>query len=112
MSMMGKINNFLGLNICQSREGIFQNQEKYSHNLLEKFGMTNSLKLKVPMALSTYLGPSLDKHVVDRTLYRNMIGSLLYLIASRPDIVFNVCNCARYQSNPKEPHLTLVKNII
>ncbi|CAH1445186.1 unnamed protein product [Lactuca virosa] len=111
MSMMGKINNFLGLNIRQSREGIFINQEKYSRNLLEKFGMTNSSKLRVPMAVGTRLGPSLDKPTVDLTLYRSRIGSLLYLTASRPDIMFDVCNCARYQSNPWVPHLTAITNI-
>ena len=78
---MGKINNFLGLNIRQSREGIFINQEKYTKNLLENFGMTNSRKLRVPMAVETRLNPSLDKSVV-------------YLTTSRPDIMFSVCNCA------------------
>ena len=111
MSMMGKINNFLGLNIRQNREGILINQEKYTKNLLEKFGMLNSTKLRVPMAVGTRLTPSLDAPTVNLTLYRSMIGSLLYLTASRPDIMFSVCNCARYQANPREPHLTAVKNI-
>ena len=109
--MIGKINNFLGLNIHQSKDGIFINQEKYSRNFLEKFGMMNSLKLKVPMNVGTRLGPSLDKLVVDIKLYRKMIGLLLYLTASRLDIMFVVCNCVRYQSNPKEPHSTALKNI-
>ena len=90
MSVMGKINNFLGLNIRQSREGIFINQEKYSRNLLEKFGMTNSSKLRVPMVVGTRLGPSLDKTAIDLTLYRSMIDSLLYLRNSRLDIMFVV----------------------
>jgi len=111
MSMMGKINNFLGLNIRHNREGILINQEKYTKNLLEKFGMLNSTKLRVPMAVGTRLTPSLDAPAVDLTLYRSMIGSLLYLTASRPDIMFSVCCCARFQANPREPHLTAVKNI-
>ncbi|XP_052624787.1 uncharacterized mitochondrial protein AtMg00810-like [Lactuca sativa] len=82
MSMMGKINNFLGLNIRQRREGIFINQEKYTKNLLEKFGLTNSTKHRVPMAVGTKLTPSLDSHTVDLTMFRSMIGSLLYLTAS------------------------------
>ena len=69
MSIMLKINNFLGLNILQSRERIFINQEKYTRNLLEKFEMTNSMKLSVPMAVGTRLNPSLDQPVVDLTLY-------------------------------------------
>ncbi|XP_023732572.1 uncharacterized mitochondrial protein AtMg00810-like [Lactuca sativa] len=103
--------NFLGLNIRQRREGIFINQEKYTRNLLDKFGITNNTKLIVLMAVGTKLCPLLDKHAIDITLYRSMIGSLLYLTASRPDIMFSVCNCASYQSNPREPHLTVVKNI-
>jgi hypothetical protein len=49
---------------------------------------------------------------VDQTLYRSMIGSLLYLTASRPDIIFSVCMCARFQANPKEAHLSAVKRIL
>ncbi|KAI3691479.1 hypothetical protein L2E82_49840 [Cichorium intybus] len=63
------------------------------------------------MPKGTRLNPSLDKPKVDLQNYRSMIGSLLYLIASRPDIMFAVCNCARYQSNPHEPHLAAVKTI-
>ena len=73
--------------------------------------MTNSTKLRVPMAVGTRHNPSLDKPAVDITIYRSMIGTLLYLMESRPDIMFYVCNCVRYQSNPREPYLTVVKNI-
>ena len=73
MSMMGKINNFLGLNIRQNKDGIFINQEKYTKNLLEKFGMTNSTKLRVPMSVGTRLTPSLDAPAIDLTLYRSSL---------------------------------------
>ena len=82
MCMMGKINNFLGLDIRQRRKGIFINQEKYTQNLLKRFGMTNNTKVKVPMAVSAHLIPSMDKPTVDLETYQNMISSLLYLIAS------------------------------
>ncbi|XP_023746175.1 uncharacterized mitochondrial protein AtMg00810-like [Lactuca sativa] len=111
LSMMGKVNNFLGLYIRQSRECIFINQENYSRNLLVNFGMMNNTKLLVPMAVGTRLGPSFYNPAVDLTLYMSMISSLLYLTASRPDIMFAACNCARYKLNPREPHLTAVKNI-
>ncbi|KAI3515899.1 hypothetical protein L1887_14804 [Cichorium endivia] len=87
MSSMGKINFFLGLNIRQSSEGIFINQEAYTKSLLEKFRMKGDSKVKVPMAFGTKLTPSLDKPAADITLYRQMIGSLLYLTSSRPDII-------------------------
>nr|KAJ0203047.1 hypothetical protein LSAT_V11C500252350 [Lactuca sativa] len=111
MITMGPINFFLGLNIRQGPEGIFINQEAYTKNLLTKFGMKGDSKVKVPMAFGTKLTPSLEKPVVDITLYRQMIGSLMYLTASRSDIMFAVCYCARFQANPREPHMLAVKNI-
>ncbi|XP_023762312.1 uncharacterized mitochondrial protein AtMg00810-like [Lactuca sativa] len=63
------------------------------------------------MSVGTRLIPSLGKPAVDLTLYRSMIGLLLYLTTSCTDIMFFVCNCARFQSNPREPHLIMVKNI-
>ncbi|KAL7601618.1 hypothetical protein Lser_V15G23908 [Lactuca serriola] len=63
------------------------------------------------MEMGTRLTPSLDKYVVDLTPYRSMIGSSLYLTTSRLDIMFSVCYCARHQANPREPHLTVLKNI-
>jgi hypothetical protein len=111
MSSMGKINFFLGLNIRQSQEGIFINQESFTKKLLEKFGMEKGSRTKVPMAFGTKLYPSLEQPAADQTLFRSMIGSLLYLTSSRPDIMFAVCYCARYQSNPRESHMIAVKNI-
>ncbi|KAI3524143.1 hypothetical protein L1887_02795 [Cichorium endivia] len=111
MSLMGKINFFLGLNIRQSSEGIFINQEDFTKTLLAKFGMVGDLKVKVPMVFGSKLTPSLYKPTTDITLYRQMIGSLLCLTSSRPDIMFDVCYCARYQANPREPHMVAVKNI-
>ncbi|TLX70168.1 DDE-type integrase/transposase/recombinase [Labilibacter sediminis] len=111
MSMMGKLHFFLGLNIRQTSEGIFINQEAYLKKLLEKFGYDTCKKAKVPMVFGTQLNAALDQPSVDIHNYRSMIGSLLYLTASRPDIMFSVCVCARYQSDPREPHLQAVKQI-
>ena len=111
MSSMGPINFFLGLNIRQGPEGIFINQEAYTKTLLAKFGMMGDSKVKVSMTFGTKLTPSLEKPAANMTLYRQMIGSLMYLIASKPDIMFSICYCARFQANPREPHLQAVKNI-
>lgn len=107
MCIMGKINHFLGLNIRQSKEGIFINQESYKRNLLECFGMTNFSNIKVHRAIDTRLSPSLDLKT-----YRSMIGSLFYLVASRPGVIFYVCNCVGYEANVREPIPTVVKNIL
>nr|KAJ0213192.1 hypothetical protein LSAT_V11C400185240 [Lactuca sativa] len=111
MISMGPINFFLGLNIRQGPEGIFINQEAYTKTLLSKFGMFGDSKFKVPMVFGTRLTPSLEKPTTDMTLYRQMIGSLMYLTISRSGIMFSVCYCARFQVNPCEPHLLAVKNI-
>ncbi|PKA49890.1 Retrovirus-related Pol polyprotein from transposon TNT 1-94 [Apostasia shenzhenica] len=111
MSMMGELNFFLGLQIKQLSEGIFICQSKYTRELLKKFGMDKSKQIGTPMSSSTKLDKDEKGKTVDEKLYRGMIGSLLYLTASRPDIVFSVCMCARFQSSPKESHLTAVKRI-
>ncbi|KAK1384246.1 hypothetical protein POM88_021981 [Heracleum sosnowskyi] len=110
MSMMGELSYFLGLQVKQTDDGIFINQAKYTRNLLKKFGMLDSSSAPTPMATAT----KLDKDTgatVDMTTYRGMIGSLLYLTASRPDIMYATCLCARFQADPREPHLTAVKRI-
>ncbi|XP_023750567.1 uncharacterized mitochondrial protein AtMg00810-like [Lactuca sativa] len=111
MSSMGPINFFLGLNIIQSKEGIFINQEAYTKTLLAKFGIVGDSMVKAPIVFVKKLTPSLDKPTADMTLYRQMIGSLMYLTLSRPVVIFYVCYCARFQANPREPHMTAIKNI-
>ncbi|KAJ9557467.1 hypothetical protein OSB04_012081 [Centaurea solstitialis] len=111
MSMMGELTYFLGLQIKQSEKGIFINQGKYVLDILKKFDLTSCTPLKTPMAPPLSLDKDSKGKPVDVTLYRGMIGSLLYLTASRPDIMYSTCLCARYQAEPKESHLTAVKRI-
>src|SRR3954470_17929732 len=80
--------------------------------LLKRFGMSEAKEIDTPMATNTNLDKDEKGKEVDEKLYRGMIGSLLYLTASRPDIMFSVCMCARYQSCPKESHLKAVKRIL
>ncbi|KAJ9539510.1 hypothetical protein OSB04_032243 [Centaurea solstitialis] len=108
MSMMGELTFFLGLQIKQSEKGIFINQGKYVHEMLKKFDLTSCTPMKTPMAPPLSLDKDSKGKPVDVTLYRGMIGSLLYLTASRPDIMYSTCLCARYQAEPKESHLTAI----
>ena len=112
MSLMGELTFFLGLQIKQTQEEIFINQAKYAKELLKKFGMESSKEIGTPMNSTSKLDKDEKGKSIDQKLYRGMIGSLLYLTASRPDILFSVCMCARFQSNPKESHLLAVKRII
>ncbi|GJU75709.1 retrovirus-related pol polyprotein from transposon TNT 1-94 [Tanacetum coccineum] len=111
MSMMGELNFFLGLQIKQLEDGIFFNQSKYIKEMLKKFGLEDSKPMKTPMSTETKLTKDEEGESVDNTKYRGMIGSLLYLTASRPDIMFSVCLCARFQEDPKTSHLEAVKRI-
>ncbi|XP_019232593.1 PREDICTED: uncharacterized protein LOC109213267 [Nicotiana attenuata] len=84
----------------------------YTKELIKKFGMENAKAIGTPMSPTTVLDDDSNEKMVDETMYRGMIGSLLYLATSRPDIMFSVCKCARFQLAPKESHLTIVKRII
>ncbi|GJY66251.1 retrovirus-related pol polyprotein from transposon TNT 1-94, partial [Tanacetum coccineum] len=91
MSMMGELNFFLGLQIKQMEDGIFFNQSKYIKEMLKKFGFEESKPMKTPMSSDTKLTKYEECGSLDSTKYQGMIGSLLYLTASRPDIMFCVC---------------------
>jgi hypothetical protein len=84
MSMMGELQFFLGLQIKQAKEGTFVHQAKYTKDILKKFKMDDSKPLSTPMP--TTLDADEDGEPVDQKEYRSMIGSLLYLTATRPDI--------------------------
>ena len=111
MSMMGELTYFLGLQVKQSEKGIFICQSKYVKDMLKKFNLTNCSSMKTPMAPPLTLNKDSDGKPVNVTEYRGMIGTLLYLTASRPDIMYSTCLCARYQAEPKESHLIAVKRI-
>ncbi|KAL4279676.1 hypothetical protein GQ457_03G021980 [Hibiscus cannabinus] len=111
MSMMRELPFFLGLQIKQRKDGIFINQVKYIKEKLKKFGLENVKPQATPMSSSTKLDKDEEGKCVDCKLYRSMIGSLLYLTTTRPDIKFSVCLCARFQVNPKESHLKTIKMI-
>ena len=111
MSLMGELKFFLGLQIIQELEGIFINQSKYIKELLKKYQMKNLKPINAPMEISTTFDADTEGKLVDANQFRGMIGSLLYLTSSRPDIQFSVCLCARFQASLRESHLTAVKRI-
>nr|CAD1834953.1 unnamed protein product [Ananas comosus var. bracteatus] len=107
-----KLSFFLGLQVKQMKDGIFINQAKYAKDLIKRFGLESSKETNTPMSASTKLDKDEKGKDVDIKLYQDMIGSLLYLTASRPDIMFSVCLCARFQAQSKESHLVAVKRIL
>ncbi|GJU79343.1 putative ribonuclease H-like domain-containing protein [Tanacetum coccineum] len=111
MSSMGELTFFLGLQVKQKEDGIFISQDKYVAEILKKFDFVNVKTASTPIETQKPLVKDEEASDVDVHLYRSMIGSLMYLTASRPDIMFAVCVCSRFQLSPKTSHLNAVKRI-
>ncbi|GJX64119.1 putative ribonuclease H-like domain-containing protein [Tanacetum coccineum] len=111
MSSMGELTFFLGLQVKQKKDDVFISQDIYIAKILKKFRFTEVKTASTPMETQKPLLKDEDGEEVDVHMYRSMIGSLMYLTSSRPDIMFAVCACARYQVNPKVSHLHVVKRI-
>ncbi|GKB12604.1 retrovirus-related pol polyprotein from transposon TNT 1-94 [Tanacetum coccineum] len=105
MSMMGEMMIFLGLQVNQSPCGIFINQSNYVLEILKKYGMETCDSVGTLIEIKDKLDLDQNRSLVDATKYRSMIGALMYLTYSRPDIVHATCLCARYQAKPTEKHL-------
>jgi hypothetical protein len=111
MNMIGELQFFLRLQIKQSKEGTFVHQAKYTKDIVRKFKMEDSKAMTTPMSTTTTLDADEEGEHVDQKEYRSMIGSLLYLKATTPDIQFSVCLCARFQASPRTSHRQAVKRI-
>ena len=108
---MVELTFFLGLQVQQMTDGIFISQDKYVADVLKKFGFQDVKSASTPMETQKPLLPDDGSPKVDLKLYMSMIGSLMYLTASRPDIMFSVCVCARFQVTPNTSHMNAVKRI-
>jgi hypothetical protein len=102
MLMMVELKFFLGFQIKQLEDGTFLSQTKYTQDILKKFSMDKAKPIKTPMCINGYLDLNMGGKSVDQKVYCSIIGSLLYLCASRPDIILSVCMCARFQATSKE----------
>ena len=107
--MIGELNYFLGLQIHQQESSIFISQSKYAKNLVKKYGLDSASLVRTPVRPNVKLTVDLLGKSVNYFLYRSMIGSLLYLTGSRPNISYSVGVYARYQANPKESHMIALK---
>jgi hypothetical protein len=105
-SIMEELTFFLGIQVKQMTQGTFVYQAKYTKDLMKKFNMAELKPVSTPMSTEMVLDPDKNGKVVDQREYRSMIGSLLYLTATQPDIQFVVCLCARFQSFSRSSHRT------
>jgi hypothetical protein len=111
MSLLGELSFFLGLQIHQSNQGIFISQTKYIREMLKRFGMEDCKPVITPMQTSCKLSKDDDSKSTDQRQYRSMIGNLLYVTTSRPDVMQAVGQVAWFQAAPKESHVLAVKRI-
>nr|GEY79581.1 uncharacterized mitochondrial protein AtMg00810-like [Tanacetum cinerariifolium] len=110
-NIIGKISYFLGLQVTQSPRGIVINQSKYSLESLKKYSFESCDPVDTPMVEKSKLDEDKEGKSIDPSHYRGMIGTLLYLTASRPDLQFAICMCTRYQARPTKKHIHAVKRI-
>ncbi|GJR69238.1 putative ribonuclease H-like domain-containing protein [Tanacetum coccineum] len=108
MSFIGELTFFLGLQVHQKEDGIFISQDIYVAEILKKFDFATVKTTSTPIETNKALVKDEEAEAVDVHLYKSMIGSLMYLTASRPDIMFVVCACARFQVTPKTSHIHAV----
>lgn len=111
MSMVGELSYFMGLQINQLDKGIFISQIKYVKEMLKKFNMEDNKLVSTPMITSCKSSKEDNSPPIDQTFNISMIGGLLYLTESRPDILQAVCMVARFQASPKETHVITIKCI-
>ncbi|GJU39332.1 putative ribonuclease H-like domain-containing protein [Tanacetum coccineum] len=111
MSSMGELTFFLGLQVKQKDDGIFISQDKYVADILKKFDFATVKIASTPIETNKALLKDEEDEDVYVHLYISMIGSLMYLTASRPDLMFAICACVRFQVTPKVSHLHAVKRI-
>jgi hypothetical protein len=111
MFMMGELTFFLGIQVKQTKQGTFVHQAKYTKDLMKKFNMAELKPVSTSMSFAASLGPDEDGEAVDQREYRGMIGSLLYLTATWPNIQFTVGLCVRFQSSSHSSHRTAVQRI-
>jgi hypothetical protein len=111
MSLLGELSFFLGLQIRQRNQGIFISQTRYIGEMLKRFRMEDCKPVITLMQTSGKLSKDDDSKSTDQRKYRSMIGSLLYVTTSRPDIMQEVGDVARFHASPKESHVLAIKRI-
>eukprot|EP00253_Pinus_taeda_P013863 PITA_13863 len=112
MSMIVELSYFLGLQVSQTTVGMFISQAKYLKDMLKRYGMADCAPMSTPMTTDCKLSKDDDSPSIDETHYRSIIGALVYLTATRSDIMQVVGKVRRFQSAPKQSHLLAVKRIL
>jgi hypothetical protein len=111
MSMMGELTFFLGIQVKQMKKGTFVHQAKYTEDLMKKFNMAELRSMSTLLSTATVLDLDENGEAIDQREYRSMIGSLLYVTVTWPDIQFSMCLCACFLAALHSTHRTAVQRI-
>ncbi|XP_016901808.1 uncharacterized mitochondrial protein AtMg00810-like [Cucumis melo] len=112
MKELGELKYFLGLEMEYSEKGFFLGQQKYMKDLLQKYGINDCKPISTPMEVNKKFYMHEGKDHANPTMYRQLVGSLIYLTLTRPDISYSVGVISRYMQKPKKPHLEAVRRIL
>jgi len=112
MTDLGKMRYFLGIEVVQKSDGIFIGQKKYVLEVLERFGMDKYNPVHNPIVPGEKLEKDKDGAKVDGTYYKQVVGSLMYLTTTCPDIMFVVSLISRYMGNPSQLHLQAKRKVL
>ncbi|KAK3010923.1 hypothetical protein RJ639_011029 [Escallonia herrerae] len=112
MKELGQLKHFLGLEIDRTQKRIFLHQQKYSKELLKKFGMPRCKPISIPIEPNAKICAHVGKDLEDATMYRQLVGSLIYLTLTRPDISYAIGVMSRYMQNPKKSHMDVVRQML
>ncbi|KAJ8642637.1 hypothetical protein MRB53_004385 [Persea americana] len=112
MKELGELRHFLGLEVIRSKEGIFLCQQSYAKKLLGRFGMTNCSDIATPVEVKAKLLQDEGEELEDKVMYRQLVGSLIYLTLTRPDIAHGVGVVSRFMQRPRRPHLDAIRRIL
>ncbi|KAD2805945.1 hypothetical protein E3N88_39322 [Mikania micrantha] len=112
MSDLGKMRYFLGVEVDQNKYGIQMHQKKYAKEIIEMFNMWEVNGVNNPIVPGALVTKTGDKNKVDESLYKSLVGSLMYLTVTRPDLMYAVCFVSRFMADPREEHLQVSKRIL
>lgn len=112
MSDLGRMRFFLGIEVLQKSDGIYICQRKYAMEVLNRFGMMESNSVSSPLVPGFKASKDRDGVTVNETYYKQLVGSLMYLTATRPDMMFVTCLISRYMARPTEIHLQVAKRAL
>eukprot|EP01018_Ginkgo_biloba_P026910 Gb_02109 [translate_table: standard] len=112
MTDIGLMNYFLGIKVTQNSDGTFISQEKYANDIFKRFKMQNNKEKITPIAMGVKLSKEDENIKVESTLYKSLVGSLMYLTTTRPDIMYAISLISRFMEDPHDAHLQAGKRIL